>query len=75
MTEYYDLVLGLIPLALVGVAGALHLTGVTLTTAVSLGGLVAIAVVVHALFVRAPVDDAPAASSSSSSSTGPVTAD
>jgi hypothetical protein len=35
--EYYDLVLGLIPLAFVGATGALILSGIGLTTAVPLG--------------------------------------
>jgi hypothetical protein len=60
MTTYYDLVLGFIPLALLGLGGGLHIAGLTLTTAVSIGGLVAVGLVGHALFVNAPVDPTPA---------------
>jgi hypothetical protein len=55
MALYYDLVLGLIPLVMAGVTGALVLTGVTLTTAIPIGGLVALGLIGHAMFVRAPV--------------------
>lgn len=64
MTQYYDLVLGLIPLALLGTTGVLHAAGVGLTSAVSIGGLLAVLLVGHALFVNAPVDT-PASSGSS----------
>jgi hypothetical protein len=57
MTGYYDVVLGLIPLALVGITGALVLAGVGLTTAVPLAATVAVGLVGHALFVRSPTDD------------------
>lgn len=60
MTEYYDLVLGLIPLAMVGITGGLSVAGVTLTTAVTLAGAIAVLLVGHALFVNGPVDDEPA---------------
>lgn len=56
MANYYDLILGFIPLALLGLGGGLHIAGLTLTTAVTIGGLVAVGLVGHALFVRAPVD-------------------
>jgi hypothetical protein len=58
MTGYYDIVLGLIPLALVGITGALVLAGVGLTTAVPLAATVAVGLVGHALFVRSPTDGA-----------------
>jgi hypothetical protein len=56
MTGYYDLVLGLIPLALAGITGALSVAGFGLTTAVPLASVVALGLVGHAMFVRAPVD-------------------
>lgn len=56
MANYYDVILGFIPLALLGLGGGLHIAGLTLTTAVTIGGLVAVGLVGHALFVRAPVD-------------------
>lgn len=56
MPGYYDLVLGLIPVALLGISGLLSATGFTTTMAANVGGLVAVALVGHALFVRAPAD-------------------
>lgn len=55
MTDYYDLVLGLIPLALLGIGGGLHVAGLATTTALTVGGLVAVGLVAHALFVNGPV--------------------
>lgn len=59
MARYYDLVLGLIPLALVGISAALVLAGMDLTTAVPLGAVVSVGLIGHAMFVRAPVDPEP----------------
>jgi hypothetical protein len=66
MTNYYDLVLGTIPLVLGGVAALLTVLGIPLTTAVGLSGGLSVGVIGHAMFVNAPVDgptttDAPAA--------------
>ena len=58
MTSYYDLVLGLIPLTLGGIAALLTVVGVALTTAVALASVVAVGLVGHAMFVKGPVDDA-----------------
>lgn len=58
MVGYYDAILGLIPVSLLGVTGGLTVGGVTLTTAISLGATVAILLVAHALFVRAPTQHA-----------------
>lgn len=64
MTGYYDLVLGLIPLALVGITAALVVVGdVGLTTAIPLASVVSVGLIGHAMFVRAPVD-APASTAS-----------
>ena len=57
MTGYYDVVLGLIPLALLGIAGTLTVAGFELTTAVPLAAVVAVGLIGHALFVNGPVDD------------------
>ncbi|MFB6139289.1 MAG: hypothetical protein ABEJ26_02500 [Halosimplex sp.] len=57
MSRYYDLVLGLIPLALGGIATILAALGFALTTAVLSASLVSIALVGHAMFVNGPVDD------------------
>jgi len=67
MAGYYDLVLGLIPLALIGITGVLTVGGLGLTTAVPLGSVVAVGLIGHALFVRAPVD-APSTPTNSSES-------
>lgn len=58
MAQYYDLVLGLIPLALAGVTGALVLAGLEPTAAVLAASVVAAALTGHAMFVRAPTDTA-----------------
>ncbi|MFB6121414.1 MAG: hypothetical protein ABEJ68_09895 [Halobacteriaceae archaeon] len=57
MPGYYDLVLALIPLALFGIATALHVGGLVLTGAVSVAGVVTLGVIGHAMFVRGPVDE------------------
>lgn len=59
MTGYYDIVLGLIPLALAGITGALMLAGFSLTTAIPLASIVAVGLIGHAMFVRTPVDTPP----------------
>ncbi|WP_227376303.1 hypothetical protein [Haladaptatus halobius] len=68
MTRYYDLILGLIPLALIGITGALSIVGYTLTVAVSLGAVVSVLLIGHALFVNGPVTDTPSAASTPTSS-------
>ena len=55
MTGYYDYVLGLIPLTLLGLTAILVVGGLELTTAVPLGAGVSGLVVGHALFVNGPV--------------------
>lgn len=56
MTGYYDYVLGLIPLTLLGLTAILVVVGLELTMAVPLGAGVSSLVVGHALFVNGPVD-------------------
>ncbi|MFC4541984.1 hypothetical protein ACFO5R_08600 [Halosolutus amylolyticus] len=56
MTGYYDIVLGLIPVALVGITTALMLVGISLTAAVPIGSLVAMGIIGHAMFVNTPAD-------------------
>jgi hypothetical protein len=58
MIGYYDFVLGLIPLTLLGLTGLLVLTGMGTTTAVPLGAGVSGLVVGHALFINGPTDTA-----------------
>jgi hypothetical protein len=55
MAGYYDYVLGLIPLTLLGLTSILVVGGLGLTTAVPLGAGVSGLVVGHALFVNGPV--------------------
>ncbi|WP_435175174.1 hypothetical protein [Halorussus sp. AFM4] len=61
--NYYDLILGLIPLALLGLTAILTTVGVGLTTAVPLAGTVSVGMIGHAMFVRTPTETpaAPAA--------------
>lgn len=76
MTGYYDIVLGAIPLSLLGISGSLTFaTDLALSTAVTLGALVAVALIGHAMFVNGPVDapslrqDAPATGADSPTGT------
>ena len=54
MSRYYDYVLGLIPTALIGVTVLLSAVGVSWHAAVPAGAAIAIGVMAHAMFVRAP---------------------
>lgn len=54
MAHYYDLVLGLIPLALGGITALLAAVGVSFTLAVPVAAAVAVALIGHGLFVRSP---------------------
>ncbi|MFB6108672.1 MAG: hypothetical protein ABEJ82_07510 [Haloplanus sp.] len=56
MTGYYDYVLGLIPLALVGITALLFVAGIDLTKAVPVGATASVLVIGHAMFVNGPVD-------------------
>jgi hypothetical protein len=56
MTNYYDLVLGGIPLVFGGVAALLTVLGIPLTTSVGVAGGLSVGVIGHAMFVNAPVD-------------------
>jgi len=78
MAEYYDYVLGLVPLALVGITALLHVIGVATLVAVPVGASVASLVVGHALFVNSPVDRSagtPDDTPTSSAGRGPINAD
>ena len=54
MTGYYDIVLGLIPVALLGISAALTLVGLSLTAAIPIGAFVAMLIIGHAMFVNTP---------------------
>ncbi|WP_323174031.1 hypothetical protein [Natrialba sp. PRR66] len=56
MTGYYDLVLGLIPVALLGITAALTAVGLSLIAAVPIGAFVAMAIIGHAMFINTPAD-------------------
>jgi hypothetical protein len=66
MAEYYDAVLGLIPLTLAGITAALTVVGFELTTAVPLASVVSVGLVGHAMFVSPPVDGTDGSSSATS---------
>lgn len=55
MAGYYDYVLALIPLTLVGIAGLLITTGWSVTAAVPVAAGSSTLLIGHALFVKAPV--------------------
>lgn len=57
--EYYDLVLGSIPGSFLGVTGGLSLFGIDPSIAIPLAALIGVGVILHALFVRAPVSSPP----------------
>ena len=54
MAQYYDYVLGVIPLVLGGLTGLPTVAGVGLTTALPVGAGVAALIIGHALFVGMP---------------------
>ena len=74
MSRYYDYVLGLIPAGLIGVTAFLNLVGLSLTAAVPVGAGVALALMGHAMFVRAPLEgaDGTATGSTPPSGSGPL---
>lgn len=67
MTGYYDLILGLIPVAFLGTTALLHIAGISLMSALPVAGVIAVGLVGHALFVNGPVDE----SVSAAQTTGP----
>ncbi|AFZ74705.1 hypothetical protein [Natronobacterium gregoryi] len=71
MAGYYDIVLGLIPVALIGITAALLLVGLSLTAAVPIGAFAAMGIIGHAMFVNTPAD----ASDEAQSARPPMNAD
>jgi hypothetical protein len=53
--NYYDLVLGLIPVVFAGVGALLVTVGVALTASVALASVLSAGLIGHAVFVRAPI--------------------
>ena len=72
MSRYYDYVLGLIPTALIGVTVCLSAVGASWYTAVPAGAAVAIGVMAHAMFVRAPQPTSTAAVADAAASASDV---
>lgn len=59
MISYYDLVLGFIPAALLGITGVLAAVGMPFSGALPIGAGVSLLAMGHALFVNGPVDELP----------------
>jgi hypothetical protein len=57
--EYYDAVLGLIPITLLGIGGVLSGAGLSFTVAVPIAALVAATLLGHAMFVNGPTETPP----------------
>jgi hypothetical protein len=60
MADYYDYVLGVVPLSMVSVTALLAVVGVQIAIAVPVGAAASAAVIGHALFVNGPVAPTPA---------------
>ncbi|WP_248896283.1 hypothetical protein [Haloplanus halobius] len=75
MIGYYDLVLVLVPVTLVGITGGLGAVGVGFMAALPVGGAVASLVVGHALFVNAPASQPSVAATHASTTAPPTGAD
>lgn len=58
MPTYYDYVLGLIPLLLVGLGGTLAAAGLALEVALAISSPLAVGLMAHAMFVKTPVSRA-----------------
>ncbi|WP_049934554.1 hypothetical protein [Halalkalicoccus jeotgali] len=71
MTNYYDLILVLIPIALLGIGGTLVGVGLPLPIAVPAAASVAIGLIGHALFVNDPSQPTPVPNSASTASPTP----
>lgn len=56
MVNYYDFILGVIPLVLVGFGGGLYVFGLPGQFALAIAGLFALTLMGHALFINAPID-------------------
>lgn len=75
MTGYYDYVLGLIPVAMLGITALLTFVGFSLSLAVPVGASVSALVIGHALFVNGPVAPAPEPATTAQTQQAPVNAD
>lgn len=57
MVSYYDLILALIPLTLIGGTLGLMAVGMSLTAAIPAGASMAVLLIGHAMFVRSPAGE------------------
>ena len=57
MTDYYDIVLGLIPASFAGLTAVFLFAGLSLSVSIPLASMAAVALIYHALFVNAPTDE------------------
>ncbi|MFB6185289.1 MAG: hypothetical protein ABEI06_08275 [Halobacteriaceae archaeon] len=55
MVEYYDVILGLIPVLVTSLIGATMIIGAPLSNAILLSGIMSVLLIGHALFVNSPV--------------------
>lgn len=58
IVNYYDFLLGSIPLVLGGIVGGGTFLGIGLLTTITLGSVVAFGLILHGLFVNGPVSQA-----------------
>ena len=70
MMDYYDYILGLIPVTMGGIAALFAAVGFGASMAVPAGALAALPLVAHALFVRAPVAEDPEPTTTTQRQTG-----
>lgn len=75
MTTYYDIVLALIPLTLLGASAVLVGVGLSLTAAVPIAASLSVLLIGHAMFVRSPVGHEAAAGAVGRSPVGDIAAD
>ncbi|MES3517571.1 MAG: hypothetical protein PPP58_07915 [Natronomonas sp.] len=75
MVGYYDVVLGLIPLSLVGLTAAFVLAGISSAVAVPFASLAAVGLMGHAMFVRGPTEESAVAGYGAPDGAAPHSAD
>lgn len=54
MTEYYDIILGLIPVSLAGLTGLFVTAGMSVLLSLALASVATLGLMGHAMFVNAP---------------------
>lgn len=53
--EFYDLILGSIPAAIIATTGILSVFGIAVMTSIAIGAALSMGIILYALFVRAPL--------------------